>query len=233
MEAYFVSLVEALLPFLGDRPTASAVTETVHKIVELFQKLRAPAKRSLIGFAGELVAIHASENAVSAVRAWRTDPDERVDFATATVRLDMKSAGTRQRVHEISFDQANPPAGTIGIIGSTWIEPLAGGISISQLLSNIEDRLQNDSQAVMRLRTIVAGTLGDSLPNAADWSFDLELAKASLCYFKSDDIPAIRPPLPPGVSSARFVSDLNGCSPLDLATFKKQLSDAERGLLPG
>ena len=61
IEAYFVSLVEAVLHFLGDRPTASAVTEIVHKIVELFQKLRTPAKRSLIGFAGELVAIDASE----------------------------------------------------------------------------------------------------------------------------------------------------------------------------
>ena len=152
---------------------------------------------------------------MTAVRAWRMDPDERVDFATGRLRLDVKSASTRQRVHEISFDQANPPAGTIGIIGSTWIEPLAGGISISRLLSKIEDRLQNDGQAVMRLRTIVAATLGDSLPYAADWSFDLELAKASLGYFNSEEIPAIRPPLPPGVSSARFVSDLNGCSPLE------------------
>jgi hypothetical protein len=148
------------------------------------------------------------------------------------LRLDVKASSNRKRVHEISFEQANPPEGTIGVIASIWIEAMAGGLSLSQLLGVIETKIVGRPEEVLRLRDIVANSLGDSLPQAMSWGFDNELAKSSLCYFDSTIIPAIRPPLPPGVSSARFVADLSGCSQIDVRSFRESLGAAEKGLLP-
>ncbi|WP_407150452.1 PD-(D/E)XK motif protein [Bradyrhizobium sp. ORS 86] len=232
VEAYFASVMESLLPLLGDRPSTSRVEEVVRNVVDLFQKLRNPSRRSLVGLLGELVVIEGAEDAAAAVTAWRSDPDERFDFALGRVRLDVKASSHRQRVHEISFEQANPPAEMVGIIASVWIEGLGGGISLAEFLDAIEARLVSRPAEILRLRTIVADSLGDTLPQAMSWRFDQALARKSVCYYRSGDIPAIRPPLPDGVSSARFVSDLSGSRPIDPAGLARDIGAAEQSLLP-
>lgn len=209
-----------------------AVAETVRKLVDLFQKLRSPARRSLLGLVGELNVLEAAKDIAAAVRSWRSDAEERFDFGTGKLRLDVKASSNRQRVHEISFEQANPPDGTTGIIASIWIEAMAGGTSVSELLNSIERRIEDKAAEIMRLRATVANTLGDALPQAMAWSFDKKLADSSLRYFDAATIPAIRPPLPPSVSSARFVSDLSGCMPMDIEKLKTTLETSEQGLLP-
>ena len=232
VEAYFSNVMESVLPFLGQQPTATKVAEAVHQLVELFQKLHKSARRSLVGLVGELSVIDVASSTAVAVRSWRSDEQERFDFGTGKLRLDVKASSNRQRVHEISFEQANPPVGSIGVIASIWIEPLGGGVALSELLTSIEARIAHAGELVSRLRTIVASTLGDTVPQAMEWRFDSKLAESSLRYFDAGVIPAIRPPLPPGVSSARFTSDLGGCATIDLATAKRKLDATERGLLP-
>jgi hypothetical protein len=229
--AYFVNIMESLLPFLGRTPSTQKVAETVRQLVDLFQKLRSPARRSLVGLIGELNVIDAARDVATAVRCWRTDPDERFDFAASTLRLDVKASSSRQRVHEISFDQANPPAGTRGVIASIWVESMAGGMSLSELLRTIEAKLACEPNQILRLRTIVAATLGNSLPEAMGWCFDRELATSSLRYFDAASIPAIRPPLPSNVLSARFVSDLTGCSAVHIGIWERTLSTEELALM--
>jgi hypothetical protein len=230
--AYFANVMESLLPFLGKTLSTRKVAETVRQLVDLFQKLRSPSHRSLVGLIGELKVIDSASDVATAIRCWRTDPEERFDFGIGSLRLDVKASGNRKRVHEISFEQANPPEGAIGVIASIWIEAMAGGLSLSQLLGVIETKIVGRSEEVLRLRDIVANSLGDSLPQAMSWGFDNELAKSSLCYFDSTIIPAIRPPLPPGVSSARFVADLSGCPQIDMRNFREGLGVTEKGLLP-
>ncbi|MEY9135034.1 hypothetical protein ACVMII_003938 [Bradyrhizobium diazoefficiens] len=231
VEAYFANVMESLLALLGNRPSTSKVEEAVRSLVDLFQKLRIPSRRSLIGLLGELMIIKSAVDVSGAVTAWRSDPDERFDFALGGVRLDVKASGHRQRVHEISFEQANPPHEIVGIIASVWIEGLGGGVSLAELLSAIEARLVGKPAEIMRLRTIVAESLGETLPQAMSWRFDKTLAESSLCYFRSSEIPAIRPPLPAGISAARFVSDLSGSKSIDLANLRSEIGLAEQGLL--
>jgi hypothetical protein len=230
--AYFANIMESLLPFLGESPSTEKVAETVRQMVDLFQKLRTPARRSLLGLVGELNVLEAATDVALAVRSWRSDTEERFDFGVGRLRLDVKASSNRQRVHEISFEQANQPNGTSGIIASIWIEAMSGGVSLSELLSSIERRIPDKPGEIVRLRTIVANTLGDSLPQAMTWCFDKNLAESSLRYFDADTIPAIRPPLPPSVSSARFVSDLSACMPIEIHRFSRNLDVAEQGLLP-
>ncbi|MDA9475075.1 hypothetical protein XI03_11305 [Bradyrhizobium sp. CCBAU 65884] len=229
---YFANLMESVLPFIGRNPSTSKVADTVRQLVELFQKLRAPARRSLVGLVGELSVIEIARDVALAVKSWRSDPQERFDFAIGKLRLDVKASSNRQRVHEISFEQANPPSGATGLIASVWVEPLAGGISLADLLRSIEEKIAEQPDGILRLRSVVASTLGDSLPQAMLWRFDGQLARSSMRYFDASIIPAIRPPLPPNVSSARFVSDLSGCDPVSASTFRQTIAAEEQGLLP-
>ncbi|MCP3475056.1 PD-(D/E)XK motif protein [Bradyrhizobium sp. CCGUVB1N3] len=230
--AYFANVMESLLPLMGNRPPSGKIAETVRQLVELFQRLRVPARKSVVGLIGELSIIDAAADTTVAVRSWRADPDDRFDFGAGKVRLDVKASSNRQRLHEVSFDQANPPSATAAIIASIWIEALGGGVALSELLATIEGKLAGRQQEVLKFRTVVADTLGDSLPQAMDWRFDKQLADSSLRYFDAAIIPAIRPPLPKGVSSARFVSDLSRCSPAELSSLRRSLDQVEQGLLP-
>ena len=230
VEGYFAGVLEALVANLGSVPTARSVGDAVDQLVNLFQKLQAPAKRSLAGLVGELCYLLLVADPVAAIAAWRADPYERFDFVGGNLRLDVKASTTRGRSHDISFEQANVPTGTRGLFASLWIEPAAGGVSINELLAMIEQSVVSAPTAVAKLRSVVADTLGSTLPVALDWRFDLQLAKTSLSLFDATTVPAVRAALPVGVSAVRFASDFARVPPLMTANFARDT--AEIGLLP-
>ena len=232
IEGYFCSLAEALPKILGELPTTQQVVVAVESLVDIFQKLRSPARRSLVGLLGELCIIYMSRNVPTAVSAWRVDPDERFDFVIENVRLDVKAATNRLRSHSISFAQANPAAGVTSIIASIWIEMVGGGVSLDELLGRIEEKVSFDPASVLTLRRVVAESLGDSLGRALSAKFDLSLACSSVLFFNGAAIAAIRPPLPLGVSSVRFVSDLGMGSPLGVAELEARMTGRGSALLP-
>lgn len=214
VEGYFASILESLVSLLGPEPTVEGIGDTVDRLVELFQKLQQPARRSLTGLVGELCIILFAADAAVAVGAWRIDPDERFDFVAENLRLDVKASSRRRRFHEIAFEQANPPNEVCGLLASIWIEAAGGGCSLSSLSKSIEERLARDWRATFKLRTIIADTLGKNVIEAMQWSFDLELAKSSLLFFDANVVPAIRPALPAGVSAVRFMSDFSDAAPV-------------------
>ncbi|SOC13195.1 hypothetical protein SAMN05877809_106217 [Rhodobacter sp. JA431] len=115
-------------------------------------------------------------------------------------------------------------------VASFIVQPSGGGISISELLSGIEARIQVHD-LILKLRTVVADTLGRDMQSALSWSFDLQRATSSMRIFDVSTIPAIRGPLPAGVSGVRFLVDLAGCRQLSRARIDALVS-AERALLP-
>ena len=229
-EAYFASVADLLMGVLGDAPTLAAVADAVGHLVELFQRLRTPPRKSLVGLVGELVVIHAAKDAAAAVAAWRSDPLERYDFAIGDLRLEAKASATRRRTHSFSMEQANPPEGIIGILASMLIEQAGGGTSVAETLRSIEARLPAHA-AVMRLRMVVADTLGRDLTAALDWCFDMRVARSSLALFDLRGIPAIRGALPSGVSGVRFTSDIDACQPLARSEVIRT-GTAARAILP-
>lgn len=84
-------------------------------------------------------------------------------------------------------------------------------------------RTAGNGDLVLKLREVVASTMGGSLHEVLTASFDVRLAETSLRFFESCDIPAIRGQLPPGVSDVHFTADL---SPLHIFT---ALNSAKRG----
>ena len=191
---------------------------------------RIDAPADLVGLAGELCFIWQARGPIAAAKAWRIDPDEQFDFLSGSLRVDVKS-GNRQRTHGLSFEQAKPPGGTVGIIGSV-LESAGGGISLGDLLSALERKLAASEEAIVRIPTVVASTLGSALLTSMAWRFDLALAESSMQFFDAAETTAIRAPLPVGVSGVRFNADLGGIASIDIAQLEERLQGAERALLP-
>lgn len=210
---YFLSVCQTILRMIGERPTQQAVSAAVQRLAAILQKIKSPATRTLNGLFGELFLISRSGNPVRALAAWRIDEHARFDFSDGDVRLDVKATGGRVRVHTFSYDQCNPPPGTIAIAASLFVERASGGVMIRALARQIEERIANEPDLVLKLHEIIAGTLGSDLNEALSVPFDPRIAESSLRFFDIGDIPAVHGPLPAGVSDVRFRSDLSGVSP--------------------
>ena len=209
---YFLSIAETLLRILGVRPARSAIATAVNRLALIFQRLLNPPSRSVTGFFGELFVIRHSRSPLRALAAWRLDDISRFDFTAGDVRLDVKASAGRLRNHSFSYDQCNPPSGTIAIVASLFAERTGDGTSLGELVRDIERATASNTELVLKLHDIVAGTLGASLQEALAIRFDQRLAAGSLQFYDLRAVPAIRGNAPVGVSDIHFRSDLSICS---------------------
>ena len=228
---YFLSVVRSLLPMLGDAPSGREVAGAVQRLAAMFQRILTPASRPVAGLFGELFLIAASTTPTRAVAAWRVTDDARFDFSDGHIRLDVKAAAGRVRSHIFSYEQCSPPPDTLAVVASLFAERTATGISLRELVDRIRNRIAAQPDLVFKLHDVVARTLGTSLNESMAVTFDAKLAASSLRFFDLRAIPAIRDPLPPGVSDVHFRSDLSAVSVLSV----QSLSDRDplfRDLLP-
>lgn len=232
VENTFATVMESLLALMGGAPSATDLASAVDQIVNLFQKLLRPAQRSLIGLVGELVVIRAARSSAAAVAAWRTDTEERFDFVSGNLRLDAKASASGSTTHSVSFEQTNPPEGTGALFAVAHVDHAAGGASLRDLIAIVENRLEGSHRNVAKLWDVVGTTLGETLPSALDWRFDIKAAESSLTFYDASTVPSLRSPLPPGVSAVRFSSDFQQASAIDLAAWSCALSSDELALLP-
>lgn len=224
-ERYFLHVMTALLQLVGDAPSLSVLAEAITELAGIFQRLSSRPKESVIGIIGELVLIANASDPPAAALAWRIDPDERYDFTAGDLRLEVKSSGTRRRVHSFSYEQCDVPGGCCGIVASTFIERGAGGMSVEDLLGVISRRLIKSPNAMFHVERTLAATLGAELPSALTFSFDFALASAELSFFDLFEVPAIRGPLHPSVTQVRFASDLSAISASDVELISRQCPD--------
>lgn len=225
---YFLSVCQTVVKMLGDSPSRSQVAAAVNRLIAIFRRAQSPPSRTLNGLFGELYVISRSRNPAKAVAAWRIDDTARFDFTAGEIRLDVKASGGRLRIHAFSFEQCNPPPATFAVVASLFTERIARGMSLSTLIERIEGRLAGDADLILKLREVVASTLGSALREAFDAAFDVRLAESSLRFFRMTDIPAIRGNVPAGVSDVHFTSDLSALqssSVESLAAFNAQIRD--------
>lgn len=213
---YFLSVCETILRMIGDNPTRSQVAAAVNRLAAIFQKLQKPPARPVNGLFGELYILWRSGNPVRALTAWRADDTARFDFSDGDVRLDVKATGGRLRIHTFSYEQCNPPAGTIAVVASLHVEQAAGGMAVRSVIDEIAARIAAHPDLVLKLHEVVAVTLGASLNEALTLRFDLRLAESSLKFFSLEEVPAIRGPLPAGISDVHFRSDLSALPTLQV-----------------
>ena len=212
--SYFLSICETILRLLGDSPTRAAISTAVNRLAAIFAKLQQPPSRSLNGLFGELFVIRCAANPRRALNAWRTDDKARFDFSDGDVRIEVKTTSKRVRAHSFSYEQCNPPIGTHAIVASLFVERAAAGISLRDVISQIEKHATGDADLIFKLHDIIAATLGSTLREALSIGFDEHLARSSLQLFELDQVPAIRGDFPTGVSEIHFRSDLTSMAPV-------------------
>jgi hypothetical protein len=212
---HFLQILSPIITTLGATPTAAAVRRAISGLVDLFQALTSPAKKSIQGLWAELLVIRGATDPVALVAAWHGLPVERIDFLSGQQRIEVKSSSSRRRVHHFSLVQLTPPASARLIIASMFVEPVGGGLSLRRLSDDIRASLASDPVLLTQFDAVFYATLGASWSDAMDECFDLELASASLQFFDSAHIPKIDGPIPTTVNDVRFTSDISGSPPLD------------------
>ena len=208
VQSYFLHVCETIIRIVGPTPSFHEIVDTVQRLVDLFRELSRPASRSVIGLLGELCFVNWSNNTITSVRAWRSGEDDRFDFAIEDVRLEVKASRERLRAHNFSAEQCLPPAGTIGVLASLFIESSGGGVSLMEVIREIQRKLANDERLVLKVQQTVAESLGESLPIALSMRFDERIARSSLRLYDLSTIPAVRTGIPPEVTQVHFQSDL-------------------------
>jgi hypothetical protein len=214
-----MSVCETLLRVLGAPPSKAAIAGAINRLALIFQRLQARPSRSVNGLMGELFLIRQSRDPVHVLAAWRTRDISRFDFTAGDLRLDVKTTTGRVRAHNFSYDQCNPPPGTTAIVASLFVEHTAGGVSLRELILDVERLARSDNDLVWKLHDVVSGTLGNALQESLNVRFDQRLAAASLRFYDLKTVPAIRNELPYCVAEVHFQSDLSTTAPIQIDEF--------------
>ncbi|HWK38440.1 MAG TPA: PD-(D/E)XK motif protein [Hyphomicrobium sp.] len=206
---YFVHLMEALLVSVGVMPSLAQIADAMHSIVAILQHLSSTARKSVAGCFGELMVIEMSADAAAAIGAWRDATDDQFDFSMGEARLDVKASGNRSRMHHFSFGQCSLPPERLGVLVSLFVESCGGGTTMLQLVQRIEQKISGYPNLALKLRRVLAETLGRDAPSALIAEFDERLARSSVRLYNLAHIPAVRPPIPVGVDQVQFRSDVS------------------------
>jgi hypothetical protein len=215
---YFLSVCETILRIGGDQPAGREIAAAVNRLAAIFQKMQKPPTRPVNGLFGELYLLWRSGNPVRAVTAWRGDDTARFDFSDGDIRLDVKTASGRLRVHTFSYEQCNPPPGTSAVAASLFAERASGGVALRSIIDDITVRIAAHPDLIFKLHEVISATLGASLGEALSARFDIKLADTSLRFFDLEAVPAIRGPLPAGISDVHFRSDLSTLPAISIQT---------------
>lgn len=205
----FLSTCQVLIKSLGQNPTNNKIKYTVGKFIELFKALKETPRKTIQGLWAELFLIDQSYFPENLIAGWHSIPEEKFDFSFGRLRLEVKSSATDTRTHHFSTGQLNPINNTEIIIASILINVNVGGDSLIDLLNRINDKLNDFPRQKEKLHLLVYSTLGINIDKIKQIKFDYELAKESLQFYKSVDIPKIENKIiPKEVSNVKFVSDL-------------------------
>lgn len=212
LKKYFLQVCEILVPSLGNSPDNKQITHTVNKFIELFKVLKEPPKKTLQGLWSELFLIHQSNNPKKLVKAWHIIPEEKYDFSLEKLRIEVKSSSPPNRTHHFSLGQFLTPSKCELYIASLFIEILAGGKSVEDLLNEIIEQLDQEFELIEKLNFITYSTLGGSVDKIKNVCYDYQLAKESLQIYHSNDIPKIES-IPSNVFDVRFKSSIDSVKP--------------------
>ncbi|MDW5289275.1 PD-(D/E)XK motif protein [Formosa sp. PL04] len=217
VKGIFLSTCQVLIKSLGQNPTNKKIKHTVGKFIELFKAIKETPSKSLQGLWAELFIIEQSNFPENLINGWHSIPEEKFDFSFGKLRLEVKSSATNERTHHFSSGQLNPIKDTEIIIASIFTNINAGGFSINDLLGRINNKINNFPRQKEKLHLLVYSTLGVDIDKMSQVKFDYELAKESLRYYHSVEIPKIQnKDIPTEINNVKFTSLLGNCKSINL-----------------
>lgn len=211
---HFLRVLHPIVEAVGPEPTRRDAAGAVRRLAELFQALQAPPRQSAQALFAELLVIATSHDPVALARAWHVEPEDRFDFSSGPERVEVKSTSGETRRHHFSLEQVRPEADVQVLVVSVRVVRAAEGLTLGTLLDRVRGLLAGDADLLLHVDHVVAESLGGTLRRALRERFDEEVAWASLQLYRAEDVPAVDPELPPGVSGVRFVAELDRAQPV-------------------
>lgn len=211
---HFLRIVSPMVAALGPSPTPAAVRRAISGLVELFQALAAPARKTIQGIWAEVLLIRLSSNPRAMAAAWHRDPLEHFDFAAGPQRIEVKSSSVRRREHYFTLDQLTPTGGSRTVVASVFVERAGGGVSVRRIFDDTRRLIADDLSLATRFDSVFYSSLGSGWADAMDECFDWELAVDSLTFYAAEAVPRAETRTPQSVFDIRFRSDLGSTPPL-------------------
>jgi len=211
----FLVTTSAIVDAFGAAPVESDIADALEILIELFRLMAAAPKTSIQGLWGELFVMASGREPETLADSWHVTAGDHHDFACASQRIEVKTAGGRHRRHRFSFDQPDVGDETELFIVSLQAEPSAAGATVRDLVADVCARVGRHARlAVLRG---VADALGADWEQADRHRYDTAGAFRSLKYYDHRHVP--RPlDVPDGVTDVRFTADLAHVPHTQLAT---------------
>lgn len=228
LKVYFLRLCSALVKSLGNEPNKQLVKREILLFIELFRLASEIQLKSVQGLWAELFIISESKDPVLLLNCWHNIPEEKFDFNNGKDRLEVKSSSTGQRAHNFALEQLYSPVETCTIIASVFVKVASTGKSIEDLQKQISNRITGSIELVEKLKIQISLALGNSIMESSSVKFDFYLAKESLQFYHTADVPKIDiQAIPPAVTEVKFKSDLTGVNPIiDLSALASHFFNA-------
>lgn len=208
LREYFLRVGGVVIEALGADPSRLEIARTMEGLIDLFRALAAPAKKSVQGLWAELFLMARSRYPERLANAWHVTPMDTFDFSAGAERIEVKSATGPLRAHHFSLAQLSLPSPAVGVIASMFVARAGAGESVQDLLRVLHHRLGDFPQLLLRLETVVADTLGNTIRRALTETFDRQLAEGSLTLYRASDIPTISGRIDSRVTDIRFIANL-------------------------
>jgi hypothetical protein len=203
LRGFFLDLFDQALDALGSAPNEREIDSWIDHAARLFAELEEPAVREVRGLWGELFVISEARNPETMIRRWHEDPDDRYDFMAGAFALEVKTCRDLERVHEFSLLQIRPRADMDVMVASVPTQADPQGLSVADLLAEIERRVPNDGVRA-KLRETVFRTAGASLAEVNPRRFDRRAAKDGLRFMSAAAVPALEECPPAEVLEVRM-----------------------------
>jgi hypothetical protein len=209
LQEYFLKISEVLIASLPPNPSDKDILNVIYKYLEVLRSLSEVPRKSIQGLWAEVFTILESQNIVKMLQYWHYNPNDKFDFDASTFKLEVKSSSNNQRVHTFSMEQLTPAIPIPVFIISILTRTSSTGVSLQALRDRIVDHLEGQITLIQKLDLLIAYTLGSSLQDVLDISFDYDLALESMLCYNSEDIPKIsQSDIPPQISDIRFKVNL-------------------------
>lgn len=213
----FLKTCQVLIKSLDQSPTNKKIKQTVDKFIELFKAIKEPPRKSIQGLWSELFFIEQSDFPEKVILGWHSIPEEKFDFSFDKLRIEVKSSATESRTHHFGSAQLNQINDTEIIIVSILINTSVAGLSVIDLMKKINSKLSDFPKQKEKLHLLVYSTIGIDVERLNEIKFSYELAKESLRFYKSEDIPKIESTnIPREVSNVKFTSNLMNSKHLEI-----------------
>lgn len=203
MIKYFINTVFFLINQLDLNPSFEQIKSEIHNLVNLFQSLSKPSKKTIQGLWTELLFIDQSNDIEYVIKSWHQNKNDRYDFNDGIDKVEIKSTRKSERIHRFSLSQLEEINNTMSIIGSTLVIETDNGLCANDLIESIKKKVSNSS-LMYKIHNVVADTIGEKFEQIFDVYYDYNFSLNSIRYFNASIVPKINQIVPNEISNVKY-----------------------------